>query len=359
MKILLMGRDFGIGGGTTFRLHLAGGLIGRGHEVWVAGQPGPMVRSFAEAGAHPVKVLPSPFCRMQLRRLLHHRAIDIMHASNVGRGDDAAYLREQTGKPFVLSIHGLLAPSEIRRRCLSLAPRLIAFDEAVFECLKRVPSVDPRRVVHARLPFPRRSDIEIPADGTFPVVVIGRLSRRKSQIALHVIEAFERFHARVPVARLTVIGGGSQTARVRQAGREANRRLGQAPIQVVGALADPWPYLRGAAVVIGGGYAALESLLQGKGIIGAGFLGFGAVTADNVRQADAVNFGDAGGEWEPTPEALLAALHELHAGFTDPALRGRYYHLDRILGEEHSVERVVAEIERLYEAVIRQDPVGD
>jgi glycosyltransferase involved in cell wall biosynthesis len=354
MNIMFLGRDLRIGGGTTFRLNVARGLMARGHQVWVAGQPGEMARRLAEAGVRPVVVLPSPLNRLQLRRVVRQPGIDIVHASNVGRGEDAAALHERTGTPYVLSIHGLLAPRETQNRCLSLAPRLIAFDESVLECMKRVKSVDPSRLRLVRRPILRRPDAEFPADDAFPIVVIGRLSRRKSQVALNVIRAFEQFVQEVPGARLSVVGGGSQIAAVRRAGREANQRYGRELIQVTGPLIDPWPVLRTAALVIGGGYAAMESLIHGKAILGAGFLGFGIVHADNVREARAANFGDSAGDWKTSTEAFLAAFREIHAGLNDPARRDHYCRLDRLIGEEHTIESVSADLEHIYREVLTE-----
>src|SRR5688500_89063 len=70
MNILFLGRDLRIGGGTTFRLNVSRGLMARGHDVWVAGQPGEMARRLSEAGVHPLRVLPSPFNRWQLRHVV-------------------------------------------------------------------------------------------------------------------------------------------------------------------------------------------------------------------------------------------------------------------------------------------------
>jgi hypothetical protein len=139
---------------------------------------------------------------------------------------------------------------------------------------------------------------------------------------------------------------------VRRAGREVNQRHGRELLQVTGPLTDPWPILRGAVLVIGGGYAALESLIHGKAILGAGFLGFGVVNADNIRRAIAANFGDSAGGWEPSTEAFLAAFREIHAGFTDPARRDDYCRLDRIVGEEHTIERVSGHLEQIYQEVL-------
>jgi glycosyltransferase involved in cell wall biosynthesis len=354
LNILFLARDLGIGGGTTFRLQASHGLRARGHRVWVAGQPGGMARRLADAGISPVRVLPSPFCRLQLAYLVRRHAIDIVHASNVGRGDDAAYLRERTGKPFVLSIHGVLSRRETKYACFPRAPRLIAFDEGVLHRLERLQLVEPDKLELVRLPLARRPGAELPADGSFPVVVTGRLSRRKGQIALDMIRAFDPFVETVPGARLTVVGGGSRLGAVRQAARDVNRRHGREVVHVTGSLRDPWPFLQGAALVVGGGYAALEGLIHGKMVLGAGFRGFGVVTAENVRQADAANFGDSAGEWKPTPEALLAALQELHAGFSNLSQREHYCHLDRIVGAEHSTECVAGRLERIYQAVLAE-----
>jgi hypothetical protein len=208
-----------------------------------------------------------------------------------------------------------------------------------------------------RRPILRRADAKLPADDTFPIVVIGRLSRRKSQIALNVIRAFEQFVQEVPGAHLSIVGGGSQLTAVRRAGREANQRHRREILQVTGPLTDPWPILRTAALVIGGGYAAMESLIHGKAILGAGFLGFGIVHADNVRQARAANFGDSAGDWETTTEAFLAAFREIHAGFRDPARRDHYCHLDRLIGEEHTIEAVSGHLEQIYQEVLTETGV--
>jgi phosphatidylinositol alpha-mannosyltransferase len=354
MNILFLARELGIGGGTTFRLRVSRGLLARGHQVWVAGQPGEMAGRLAEAGIRVCRVLPSPLDRLQLIYLARRHAIDLVHASNVGRGNAAAYLEERTGIPFVLSIHGVLSPRETPYRCLRLASRLVAFDESVLHRMERLQLGEPGRLELVRRPVERRPDTELPADGSFPVVVTGRLSRRKSQVALNAVRAFDPFAESVPGAQLTVIGGGTQLAAVREAARAVNRRHGRELVHVTGSLLDPWPVLRGAALVIGGGYAALEGLIHGKMVLGAGFRGFGVVTADNVRQAVACNFGDSGGEWKPTAEALLAGLQELHAGFADPARREHYCGLDRIVGEEHTIQSVSGDLERIYQGVLAQ-----
>ncbi len=50
MKILYVGRNARIGGGTTFRLNISRGLRKRGHEIWLASQPGEVLPRYREIG---------------------------------------------------------------------------------------------------------------------------------------------------------------------------------------------------------------------------------------------------------------------------------------------------------------------
>ena len=65
-------------------------------------------------------------------------------------------------------------------------------------------------------------------------------------------------------------------------------------------------------------YVATAGVSNTAILRGAGFLGFGVVNADNVREARAGNFGDSAGGWEPTAEHFLTAFREIHAGFRCP-----------------------------------------
>src|SRR5262245_9691365 len=136
MKILFLARNLGIGGGTSFRLRVGRALTARGHQVWVAGQPGVMAGRLAESSIRVCRVLPPPLDRLQLLHLARRHVFDIIHASNVGRGSAAVDLEKRTGIPYVLSIHGVLSPREKGCPCLRMATRLIAFDESVLHRLE-------------------------------------------------------------------------------------------------------------------------------------------------------------------------------------------------------------------------------
>ena len=62
MRIMLVGRNAQIGGGSTFRYNIGRGLAGRGHHVAIAAFGGPMVRRYREAGLHFHWSPPFPIC---------------------------------------------------------------------------------------------------------------------------------------------------------------------------------------------------------------------------------------------------------------------------------------------------------
>jgi glycosyltransferase involved in cell wall biosynthesis len=356
VRILYVGRNAKIGGGTTFRLNIARGLIARGHQVWLACRPGEVLPLYRQAGVHyvwtPPALLSAPFIRRAIRR----HEIDLVHASNTTPGDAAARACGRTGTPLVLSIHGLLHRNDRHRRCLSAARRILTFEEAAVSQIERHREfVDLDRVTLLRRPIEHRP--RIPSDdAVFNIVYVGRMSRRKGQHALSVIGAFREFAAAVPEARLDLLGNGTLLPEVRRAADRANQERGGVVVRAPGAVPDPAPVVGRAHVVVGASYAALEAIMQGVAVIGAGFWGYGPVTAANLRDAMKTNFGDSGGDWPMTGENFLAALRELRAawlaGEADPSARERFWRLDRLIASEHSIESVARRIEGIYADVL-------
>lgn len=357
MRILFVGRNAKIGGGSTFRLNIARGLRARGHEVWVACQPGEMLPRFREAGVGYVWTPPPPWGGPWIARAIRAHGIDLVHASNATPGQAAEWACRRTGVPLVLSVHGLLGHQDHHASCLRFARRILTFEEVAVRNLQSRRVIDMEKVILLRRPIEHRPEWP-PEEGPFRVVAVGRLSRRKGQNALALVAAFETFCRQVPDSVLEILGDGTLLRPVRRAAREANRRLGAQRIVVRGAVPEARPVIARAHVVVGASYCALEAIMQGVAVIGAGFWGYGPIDADNLREAMAWNFGDVGGGWEMTPENFLDALLRLHAAWRDGAGRERYWRLDRLIREEHALERVAERIEAIYEAVLRGEQAG-
>ena len=353
MRILFVGRNAKIGGGTTFRLNIARGLRERGHEIWLASQPGEVLPRYREAGVQYVWTPPAPLGGPWIEYAIRKHNIDLVHASNTTPGRAANWACERTGTPLVMTVHGLLPRKDAHHRCWQRTLKIMTFEEmAVKRLSEHVGMIDMDKVELLRRPIEHRPHFP-DEGGPFRIVKVGRMSKRKGQNALNTIQAFAEFRKQVPDSTLDLLGDGSQIGEVRKAAADYNRLAGKERVRVLGAVPNPVPIMGKAHIVIGASYCALESIMQGVAVIGAGFWGYGIIDQDNLRDAMAWNFGDVGGKWEMSSENFLEAIRHLHGVWTSGQDRERYWRLDRIIEEDHALERVAARIEAIYEDVLR------
>lgn len=357
MKIMLVGRNAKTGGGTTFRFNISRGLIARGHQVWLACQPGEVLPRYREIGVNYVWTPPAPWGGLWIERAIRANGIDLVHASNATPGTAAEWAVQRTGTPFLMSVHGLLGKDDHHRSCLQLARRILTFEEHAVRNLGERGTIDMSKVVLLRRPIDHRPKFPTEA-APFRIVGMGRMSKRKGKNALNLLAAFRRFREQVPESTLDLIGDGTLIKDVRQAAREYNAAAGKEVVTVHGSISDPQPLVARAHVMVGASYCALEAIMQGVAVVGAGFWGYGIIDQDNLRDAMVWNFGDVGGPWEMTADNFHEALTHLHGVWTENRNRERYWRLDRIIEEEHALERVAARIEGIYESVLREAEAG-
>jgi glycosyltransferase involved in cell wall biosynthesis len=349
MRILLVGRNAKIGGGSTFRLNIGGGMIARGHEISVAALGGPMVRRYRDAGIRFHWVPPWTFCAGLLANVIRRERIDLVHASNTTAGDLALLGSQRAGVPLIVSLHNTISKHEAEHPCLKEARRILVFDSGAAESAGRFGHLfDTGKIIRVPRPVLHR-----PQEGLSPIDVayVARLSSRKGKVCLSLIEGFADFARANPGASLTILGDGSMKRDVERAAAKVSAET-SSRITVHGQVLDPSALLRQTGIVVGAGYAALESVMQGRAVIGAGFKGYGLLTADNVINSVECNFGDTVGRWEMTPANFLEALTTLRAGWDAPETRQQYWHLDRILAPIHSIDAVAARLEAIYADVL-------
>lgn len=352
MRILFVGRNAKTGGGTTFRLNIARGLIARGHEVWLACLPGEVLPRYREAGVHYVFTPPAPWGGPWIERAIRKNDIDLVHASNTTPGTAAEWAVKRTGTPFVMSVHGLLGKNDHHKSCLQLARRIMTFEEQAVRNLESRKTVDMEKVILLRRPIEHRP--KFPEEGgPFRIVGMGRMSKRKGQNALNLIEAFGRLRQQVPESTLDLLGDGTLLKQVKQAAKEYNRQAGREVVRVHGSVPEPGPIVGRAHVMVGASYCALEAIMQGVAVVGAGFWGYGPITQDNLRDAMVWNFGDVGGKWEMSADNFHQVLSDLHTAWVENRDRERFWRLDRLIEEDHALERVAARLEAIYESVLQ------
>jgi glycosyltransferase involved in cell wall biosynthesis len=354
MRILYVGRNARIGGGTTFRLNISRGLRQRGHDIWLAAQPGEVLPRYREIGVGYVWTPPAPWGGPWIANAIRKHRIDLVHASNATPGRAAEWACTRTGTPMVMSVHGILGRNDHTQTCLQRARRIITFEEVAVKNLEaHHERFDPRKIVLLRRPIEHRP--QLPRDdGEFRIVGVSRLSKRKGQNVINLLRAFQRFREQVPNSTLKLLGDGTLLGEIRRLAAEYNRHAGVTAVDVLGAVPEPVPIVGTAHVLVGASYCALEAIMQGVAVVGAGFWGYGLIDQENLRDAMAYNFGDVGGPWEMSEENFLAALGQLHSVWTSGTDRERYWRLDRLIEEDHALERVAGRLESLYEDVLRE-----
>jgi len=351
MKVLFIGRNARIGGGSTFRLNIGRGLIARGNEVALTALGGPMVARYREAGIRYHWCPPWTVCTSRLASIVRQEKPDLIHASNTTAGDAGRLASLRTGVPYLISLHNTITPIEAQHACLKDALRILVFDEGAAASAASYTDVfDPSRIVRLPRPVPHRPTA-IEQLSPLRIAYVARLSARKGKIALSLLQAFEEFARENPGASLKILGDGTKLREVAAEGARVSRATG-APVEVLGQVIEPAGTLKGVGVVVGAGYAALEAIMQGRAVIGAGFKGYGLVTAEDVIQADQGNFGDTVGQWDMTAENFLTALRTLRQSWESAEGRERYWGLDRFLAPIHGIEGVAERLEAIYREVV-------
>ncbi len=347
---MLVGRNAQIGGGSTFRLNIGRGLQERGHQVAIAASGGPMVERYRKAGLAFHWVPAFEFCAPLLLRAMNHERTELIHASNTTAGDVALIASQKSGVPLVVSLHNTIADHEARHVCLKEARRILVFDSGAAQSAgKFTQEFDTSKILQLPRPVehrPIRQEDVTPLD----VVYVARLSSRKGKVAMSLIEAFGEFARENSGARLRILGGGSRKAEVTRLANEVAAASG-CEINVTGPVLDPGALLGSTGVLVGAGYAALEAVMQGRAVVGAGFNGYGMVTEENLFDAINCNFGDTVHRWDMTSENFLQALRTLNTAWSDPATRSRYWGLDRIAAPQHGIAAVAARLEAVYQEV--------
>lgn len=347
------------GGVARVVVDLATAQAAAGTDVHVAcPQEGFLPRALTAAGirVHPWEATRSPGPRLRaetrdLKRVIDAAAPALVHAHSAKAGL-AARLALRGSIPTVFQPHawsfeavggptGLLARLW-ERHAARWTTRTVCVSEAELATGRRAGvtgpcSVVPNGVDTARFAPEGHGPARVPL-----VVCVGRLCRQKGQDVL--LRAWPAVAARVPEARLVLVGDGPDAARLRE-------RAGPR-VAFVGAAADAAPWYRAADVVVlpsrweGMALAPLEAMACGRPVV--------VTDVDGARES-------LPGDHRPhalvppeDPEALARALIALlRDGALRDALgrRGRLHVLDH-----HDARRAAAAIDAVYGELLGTAP---
>lgn len=355
MKILFVGRNCQVGGGCTFRYRASLGLVGRGHQVFLAAQGGEMVSQFQAAGVRFGATLPTPFNRWQLKNLIKREGFDMIHACNSSAGDDVAWVAERLDAPppWVMSVHGVLPPS-VRDASANVsftrAHQLICFDRFALQSLQNLPGLE-RTVLHVARPVETRPAAS-PGDPPH-FAMVSRLSKTKGKGALAAIDAIDSLQNEFPGLSLQIVGAGSLFGDVKARCEAVNGKHGKALCQTLGALTDPFPVMAQAVGVVGTAYVALEALFHEIPVVAVGYQGYGIVTPQNLEEAISCNFGDSWfGEDSPlkpiTCALIVEGFRSILTHSVTPEGRADLQIISAQLRRKHSLDAVAKSLEDVY-----------
>lgn len=344
MRLLVLNRAMGIGGGATFTIELARMMRSHGHWVGISAAGGELSQETKEAAnAFSATPLVSSFQRPLLRSYLKRNAIDVVNAHSYTQARVAMPVCRSLGLPVAITMHGPHNPKKLEqwKPLFEQAHAVMVMNEQVarFYWLAGVPK---EKIFLTRLFLPWHSS----GREYGPACVFGicsRLSGLKGPMALAWMKAVAQMPG-IKDKRVVVFGDGGYRQQLWACAKE-----NALSVEMKGSVPNASAQFSGVDVLAGGGYVALEGLRAGCAVVGLGFDGcMGAVTAENLDAAIAVNFGDhALRKLETDPALIASSLSQAAHVFETGEVR----RVSKLAGERCSPEAVGPRIVGFFEAL--------
>ncbi|MEE1827230.1 glycosyltransferase [Streptomyces sp. BE20] len=362
------------GGVARVVVDLVRGQREAGHRVLVACPRGG--RLAEEAGAVGALVLDWPARRSpgpavaaeawRLRRIVRAAAPDMVHLHSAKAGL-AGRLAVRGAAPTVFQPHawsfaavdGALAAATLRWEryatrwahrllCVSVQERADGVAAGLHADWAVVPNgVDVRHYAPAER---RAARVMLGLELDAPLAVcVGRLCRQKGQDVL--LDAWPEVQRRVPSARLALVGGGPEEARLAAVVRESAE---PARVRLVGDVADPRPWLAAADLVVlpsrweGMALAPLEAMASGRPVLLTDVPGARECLPPAERKSAVV-----------PPEDAAALATRMAEALSDPIeCERRGARLREHAAARHDVRSVVEQVDALYRDLLGAGPAA-
>ena len=352
-----------VGGSQLNALELAEELQGRGHQVVLFSEDGPL-RSRVESAGLPFapaperpKLRPWPLTAWRLVEVARQHRADVVHAYEWPPILESAYgpfLRE--GTPVVGTVMSMgVAPFIPRHIPLVVGTAQIAEVERqrrpVVELVEPPVDVILNRAGLGGREVRRRAGVR---DEDFLVVVVSRLANElKRDGLLEAVRTAGALAAEMPL-RLLVVGDGAARRELETQARGVNASARRDVVHFAGTVMDPRSFYDAADVVLGMGSSALRGMAFGKPLVVQGERGFWQVLDESSLPLFLHQGWYGIGPGTGGLERLAAALRSLHA---DPHLREALGAFSRaVVTERFSLRRAADLHERIYDEARRAVP---
>jgi glycosyltransferase involved in cell wall biosynthesis len=371
LKILQISSAQSLGGGERHLADLANGLAGRGHEVYVALRPkSPLINELKDLRGGNVTTLPlrnslDAKSARDLAQLVRRNQIQIVHAHMARDYPLAAYAaRTNPGSKLIVTRHVLFPLNPLHRITLGKASRIIAVSQAVASQLQAdaiAPSekisvvlngIDTTRFQEARQRFTRLQFLDswnLPEDCLL-VGTVGELTPLKGQEEF--LRAATRVLRQYPNTYLIIAGvdhsrGNKHRARIGQLIEELSLTE---RVRLAGWLEDLAQLYCALDVFVSAshtesfGLALAEAMASGTAVV--------ATETESAREI--IEPGKTGllvpiGNVDELAKSILALL----ADKNERARLGTA--AQQSASTRFSVERMIAETEKIYRAEIQEN----
>lgn len=286
MRILVYPHAMEIGGSQLNAIELAGAVRDLGHEVVVAGEPGPLAERVRAAGIEhlpldPGRRRPSPPTVRLLRGLVEERGFNVVHGYEWPPGVEAFYTARLSPRVAAVCTVMSMAVAPFLPPSLPLVVGTRRIRRDVLDRRGRRPGavhlIEPPVDVRVNAPghpvdgFRARFGLH---PGPLDVVVVCRLvAELKLEGLLTAVDVTGDLAGEVPL-RLVVVGDGPCRDLVASRAAGANARAGRRAVVLTGQLDDPRPAYASASIALGMGGSALRALAFARPLIVQGERGF-------------------------------------------------------------------------------------
>ena len=322
-KVLMALMGLEIGGAETHVLELCKALRKEGVDVYVASNGGAYEAELKQWGVRHFHVplhnkhvgnLVSAY--RALRRIIIEHDIKLVHAHARIPAFLCGLLQKNLNIRFVTTAHGTFTTSFPFNILTNWGERSLAVSQDVGQYLVKNYGIQKERVtltingidtdkfspeiVYADV----MQEFDIRED-TRRIVFVSRMDRYKSVVAHKLLEAIPIIAERYPEIEVVMVGDGESFAKVQEAARGLNRRMGRSIVKMCGARIDINKFVACADVFVGVSRCALEAMAGERAVVLAGEEGYlGIFNEDVVEKGIATNFTCRG--CEATSTAALA-----------------------------------------------------
>jgi len=283
------------GGAPRSLLAFAKVMKSLGHEVIAIGEPGPVQKSWEEAG---IKVFKSRMCKrkkpfyywsetQELKEVIADFAPDVIQTATIYEGFLLRFLVPNI--PILQTIPGGDSPTSHLLIWRDLP--VVGFSN---ECLKKLRSQIPE--YRGRIWLRKeRLDIKYFVEKakekphqTLPskpiILHVSRLEGNKVESVMQIIEAYCELSKKRIKASLVIVGGGEKEYFLREFANKKSHCLTNASIMFTGTVENPYPYYLNADIITGAGRSVLEGMVFAKPAIVIGELGSAGIVNETTAQ---------------------------------------------------------------------------